>query len=132
MQPTPVVADFEDPARIRASSPTLERRYPAERSVVESARGTAHASARGPCRKRPIASATRRSPRRDDPRVDERGDALRRREEQHGHALGIAAFEDAACLAFFDQLDEDREGAGGGLLQRGDLPALSAGEHQLE
>jgi hypothetical protein len=42
----------------------------------------------------------------------------------------VADFEDAACLAFFDQLDEDREGAGGGLLQRCDLPARQAGEHQ--
>jgi hypothetical protein len=56
---------------------------------------------------------------------------LRRREQQQGHALGIAGFEGTAVLAFSDQVHEDRECACGGPAQRGRLPALPAGEHDL-
>ena len=97
-------------------------------------RPAGQAGIRGPWRKRPIASATRLSTcsGRDDAGGDERRDALHRGEEKEADALRIAGLEHAACLAFFDQLEDDQEGAVGGLVQRPGLFAVLAGEHQLE
>ena len=68
----------------------------------------------------------------DDPGGHQCGDALHGGEEEEADALGLAWFEQAGDLAFLDQLEDDREGTVGHLVQRSGLLAVFAGEHQLE
>jgi hypothetical protein len=57
---------------------------------------------------------------------------LDRGEKHEADALGLAAFECAVGLSLFDQREDDREGAVGGLVDRAGPLAVLAREHQLQ